>query len=183
MSHTDNKNTAKRLTASVIAILMLSLCLTITTLALIWSMVKVEDNYFKSGTVKINLNDGKTVIEENEFIFEPGMSVVKEFFIENESTWDVYYKIYLNNVGGGLAAVLEITILDGDKELFKGTALELSDLVAAADDVLKIGQRRDLSILFRFPEEAGNKAQDLSLSFDLCAQAVQTKNNPYKLFD
>lgn len=183
MSSTD-KRTGKRLTASIVTIVILSLCLCITTYALVLSTVRVDNNFFHTGTVDINLNDGKAIIEEHEFLFEPGMTVKKDFFIENRSTWEVYYKVYFNNVMGGLADVLEITIQDGDKVLFFGTAAELSRAnVQAADDVLRVNERRVLSVYFHFPEEAGNSAQNLTLSFDMCADAVQTKNNPDKIFD
>ena len=176
--------TAKRLTGGIITIIILSICLCITTFALVYSIVSVENNLFHTGEVKINLNDGEPVISEHEFIFEPGMTVKKDFFIENESTWDVYYRIYLDEVSGGLADVLEITIKDGEKVLYSGTANELTQQnVIAADDTLKIGQRRDLTAYFHFPEDAGNKAQGLDLTFTLCAEATQTKNNPNKLFD
>lgn len=77
----------------------------------------MENNRFATGTVKINLNDGQPVIRENEFTFEPGMTVKKDFFIENESTVSVYYKLYLENVTGDLADDLLITIKDNDKIL------------------------------------------------------------------
>lgn len=181
----NNKNqTAKKLTASIITIIIFSICLCITTFALVWASVSVENNLFHTGSVKINLNDGKPVINEHEFIFEPGMTVKKDFFIENQSTWDVYYKIYLNNVMGGLADVLEITIKYGDKLLFSGVASELGRLdVGAADDILRVNERRMLTVYFHFPEEEGNSAQNLTLAFDMCADAVQTKNNPDKQFD
>ncbi len=35
---------------------------------------------------------------------------------------------------------------------------------------------------FYFPEDKGNDTQDLDLTFTLCAEATQTKNNPNKLF-
>ena len=98
--------TAKRLTGGIIAIIILAVCLCITTFALVYASVSVENNLFHTGEVKINLNDGKPVIREHEFLFEPGMTVVKDFFIENDSTWDVYYRLYLDNVSGGLSDVL-----------------------------------------------------------------------------
>ena len=180
----DNSKTAKKLTGSIIAAIVLAICLCITTFALVWATVSVDNNLFHTGTVKINLNDGKSVIEEHEFLFEPGMTVKKDFFIENQSTWDVYYKLYFDNVAGGLADVLQITVKDGEKTLYKGTAENLKrNAVAAAVDVLKIKERRELTVYFHFPEEAGNSAQNLTLTFDMCADAVQTKNNPNKLFD
>lgn len=179
----ENK-TAKRLTGGIIAIVALAVCLCITTFALVYASVSVENNLFHTGKVKINLNDGKPVIREHEFIFEPGMTVKKDFFIENDSSWDVYYRIYLENVSGGLADVLEITVKDGDRALYSGTASELTKQnVTAADDILKIGQKRNLTVYFHFPEDKGNETQNLDLTFTMCAEATQTKNNPNRLFD
>ena len=179
----ENK-TAKRLTGGIIAIVALAVCLCITTFALVYASVSVENNLFHTGKVKINLNDGKPVIREHEFIFEPGMTVKKNFFIENDSSWDVYYRIYLENVSGGLKDVLEITVKDGDRALYSGTASELTQQnVTAADDTLKIGQKRNLTVYFHFPEDKGNETQNLDLTFTMCTEATQTKNNPNRLFD
>lgn len=176
-------STAKKLTGGLVAIFVLSVCLCITTFALVWASVSVENNLFHTGNVEINLNDGKPVIHENEFIFEPGMTVEKPFFIENNSTWSVYYKLYFDQISGGLADVLQITILDADRVLYSGTANALTrQQVAAADDVLQIGEKRQLTVVFHFPEEAGNEAQNLDLTFTMCADATQTKNNPNRLF-
>ena len=180
----SNDKTARKLTVSVMAVIILTFCLCITTYALVLATVSVENNIFQTGTVQINLNDGKPVIEEHEFLFEPGMTVMKTFFLENQSTWDVYYKIYFDNVKGGLATVLEVTIQDGDKVLFNGTAAELNRAnVGAADDVLRMNERRELTVTFHYPEEAGSSTQNQRLSFDMCTDAVQTKNNPNKAFD
>lgn len=176
-------STAKKLTGGLVAIFVLSVCLCITTFALVWASVSVENNLFHTGNVEINLNDGKPVIHESEFIFEPGMTVEKPFFIENNSTWSVYYKLYFDQISGGLADVLQITILDADRVLYSGTANALTrQQVAAADDVLQIGEKRQLTVVFHFPEEAGNEAQNLDLTFTMCADATQTKNNPNRLF-
>ena len=70
------------------------------------------------------------------------------------------------------------------KMLYQGTASELTkNKVIAADDELKINEKRTLRVSFVFPEEAGNIEGDPVLTFDLCADAVQTKNNPNRLFD
>lgn len=180
----NNSGTAKRLTGSVAVILLLAFCLGITTYALIYANVTVEHHVFQTGGVKINLNDGQPVIREDEFLFEPGMTVKKDFFIENESTWDVYYRIYLDQVSGGLADVLTVTVKDGDQVLCSGTAAQLNrKQVAAADEELAAGQRKNLTVYFYFPEEKGNQTQNQSLSFAMCAEATQTKNNPDKQFD
>ena len=179
---TDSK-TSKRLTGGIVAVIVLAVCLCITTFALVYATVSVENNLFRTGKVKINLNDGKPVIREHEFLFEPGMTVQKDFFIENDSTGDVYYRIYLDNVSGGLGSVLTVTIKDGDRVLYNGTANELTvQSVTAADDILKIGQRRELTAVFHYPEDKGNDTENLDLTFTMCAEATQTKNNPNKLF-
>ena len=179
----ENK-TAKKLTASVAAIIILAVCLCITTFALVYSTVTVDNNLFQTGEIKISLNDGKPIIEEHEYLFEPGMTVEKTFFIENQGTWDVYYKLYFDNVEGGLADVLEVEIRDGDTVLLEGKISELTkEQVGVADDILKLKERRELTVSFHFPEEAGNSTQNLYLSFDFKADAVQTKNNPQRLFN
>ena len=84
MSNKQENHTAKRLTASVLAIIILSVSLCITTYALVMVSVSVPDHNFQTGSIGINLNNGEPVIEEHEFLFEPGMTVTKDFFIENE---------------------------------------------------------------------------------------------------
>ena len=184
MADEKKSKTVKKLTGSVIAIVILSICLCITTFALVYSTVAVENNLFHTGTVKLNLNDGNPVIEEHEFLFEPGMTVEKEFFIENQSTWDVYYRLYFSDIDGELSDVLEVAVRDGNKILFNGKMADMTkDKVGAADDILKLKERRNLTVSFHFPEEVGNAAQRLYLTFTMGADAVQTKNNPNKLFD
>ena len=176
--------TAKKLTASVAAVIVLAICLCITTFALVYSTVAVNNNLFQTGEIRVNLNDGRPVIEEHEFLFEPGMTVEKKFFLENQSSWDVYYRLYLDNVEGGLADVLDVSICDGETVLYSGKAIDLTkEKVGAADDILRLHERRELTVSFHYPESAGNKTQSLYLSFTMSADAVQTKNNPQRLFD
>lgn len=178
------RKTRSRLTGGIIAVIVLAVCLVVTTVALAYSIASVRDNTFATGGVRINLNDGEPVIRPDEFLFEPGMTVEKGFFIENESTWDVYYRLYLENVEGGLAEVLDVSIRDGDTVLYSGKAADLTETKAVtADDRLKLHERRELTITFHYPEEAGNSVQTRYLSFNLSADAVQTKNNPRRQFD
>lgn len=180
----EPNKTAKKLTGSVITIILLAAYLCITTFALIYSTVAAENNLFQTGAVKINLNDGRPVIEEHEFLFEPGMTVEKSFFLENQSTWDVYYKLYFDDMEGGLSDILDVSIRSGDTVLFQGKAAALTkETVGAADDILKLNERRELTLSFHYPEGGGNSGQALYLSFALKADAVQTKNNPNRLFD
>lgn len=93
-------------------IIILTGMLTVTTYALFSSMATVQDNKFETGIVKLNLNDGKTVIAEEEYMFEPGMKVVKTFFVENQGSADAYCNLYFKNVEGDLSEVMEITVKD-----------------------------------------------------------------------
>ena len=179
-----NKTTERQVRISIIIAVMLAIALCITTYALFYVSVSVKGNYFRTGIVSIDLNGGKPVIEEHEYLFEPGMTVEKPFYIQNDSTWAVYFKTYFDYVEGGLADVLEITILDKDKVLYTGTASNLSrQNVSAADDILRPGERRYFTIRFHMPKETENSAKDLSLKFDLCADAVQMRNNPNREFE
>ena len=178
------RKTRSRLTGGIIAVIVLAVCLVVTTVALAYSIASVRDNTFATGGVRINLNDGEPVIRPDEFLFEPGMTVKKDFFIENDSTGTVYYRLYFAGVSGDLADVLEVEIRDGDTVLLEGKISELTkEQVGVADDILKLKERRELTVSFHFPEEAGNSTQNLYLSFDFKADAVQTKNNPQRLFN
>ena len=180
-----NKDTISRqLTVSFSLLLILITCLCVTTYALMMVSVSVSENQFRTGIVAIDLNGGEPVIKEDEYKFEPGMTVEKPFYLQNQSTWAVYYRLFLDNVEGDLADVLEITILDGDRALYEGTANSLTrQNIIAADDILHLGERRDLTIRFHYPEGSGNDTQNRQLIFDLCAEAVQEKNNPDREFD
>ena len=178
------RNTSKRLAFGIATAILLSIALCVTTYALFYATVTVDGNYFKTGIIKIDLNGGVPVIEESEYLFEPGMTVEKPFYIQNQSTWAVYYKLYFDNIEGGLADILDITILDGSEILYQGKAVELTrQNVMAADDILLIGERKDLTIRFHYPKDSTNLSQNWELKFDLCADAVQEKNNPNKEFD
>lgn len=180
----NKRNSGQRLTLDILIIIILLICLTITSAAIVYSTVSMDNNLFHTGVVKINLNDGKPVIQEHEFLFEPGMRVQREFFIQNQSSCDVYYRFYFDDVEGDLADYLEITISENGQVLYQGSASSMTrEAALAADDMLRLNERRDFTILFYFPPESGNAAQNMTLSFNLCADAVQTKNNPYKLFD
>ena len=94
----NNQQTGKRLKTSVTAIVILSICLCITTFALVLSMAWLNNNIFSTGKIDIDLNNGKPVIDEHEYLFEPGMTVVKDFYIQNNSTCEAFYKIYFDDI-------------------------------------------------------------------------------------
>ncbi len=184
MQSLKTRSVAGRLTAGVLFIMILSVCLAITTFALVYSMVSVENNIFTTGAVKINLNNGMPIIGDNEVLFEPGMTVKKSFFVKNEGTCDVFYKLYFQNLGGGLEDVLEVKICDGDEVLYKGTPRSLSrENVIPSNKSLSRDEIAELQIYFHFPAKFDSKTQGMYLSFDFAVDAVQAKNNPNKEFN
>ncbi len=170
--------TSRRWMGSAVVTVLLVLGLVVTTLAIGLSVAERPDNIFSTGKIKLNLNDSKPVITENEYLFEPGMTVDKPFFLKNEGA-DCWYRLYFNNVSGSLASVLDVTVSDGETVLFTG---KMSDLTQSSADWLGIlpavgatGSYRTLTITFHFPEDAGNAAQGGTLQFDLCADGTQVQ--------
>ena len=162
-------------------IIILTGMLTVTTYALFSSMATVQDNKFETGIVKLNLNDGKPVIAEEKYMFEPGMKVVKTFFVENQGSADAYCNLYFKNVEGDLSEVMEITVEDEEGLIYQGTAAGFAARSQQNRDfILEAGERAEMTIMFYFSEEAGNAYQDKELQFDLAAIATQVRNNPDK---
>ncbi|MBR2388336.1 MAG: hypothetical protein IKB02_06155 [Clostridia bacterium] len=180
----NDKTIIKKITAGVAVFIILCVCLCVTTLALVYAMVSVEDNVFESGFVKINLNGGEAVIDDPNLFFEPGMTIEKSFFVKNESKRPILYKLYFNALEGDLADIIEIEITDvtdpdNVEVLYTGVASELRRFnVDAVKTPIPGGETRDLVISFHLDESKNNEYQECGMTFDLCADAVQAENNP-----
>lgn len=111
--------------------LLLAAVLAVVTCAVGLTRVQVPQNRFTTGTVAIDLNGGKPILTEDEYLFEPGMTVNKDFTLSNTGTADVYYKLYFRDVSGELADVLEVTLTDGSDVLYTGTLSGLTRSTAA----------------------------------------------------
>lgn len=174
----------KRLSVSIAALIILCVCLCVTSFALGYATYEAKHNSFHTGGVGIDINGGKPIITADEFRFEPGMTVEKPMYVKNNGTWAVYYKLYFSEVEGSLGDVLDVTILDEDgNKVLSGKLSQLTkDNVPALEDELAVGQRKDFTVRFHFPEAAGNSTQGGTLTFELSTVAVQTKNNPDKEF-
>lgn len=179
----------KKLQINIITLLLLCIGLCITSFAVAYTMIRydVENNYFQTGEIKININDGRPIIPADKWLLEPGMTIEESFTIKNEGGWKVYYKLYFEEVSGKLGDVLDITIYkEGAPEisLLEGKISELLD----ADELniageLERGEEQKLIARFHFPKDAGNEYKGESLKFDMSALAVQTKNNPQGNFE
>ena len=173
----------KKLQINVITLLLLCLGLCITSFAISYTVIKIENNYFHTGEIKINLNDGMAIIDENDPLFEPGMTVEKSFFIKNNGAEPIYYKLNFTGVSGELSKAIVVTILDSNRlELVSGKIYEFEtekELIGS----LSSYEKQDLIAQFHFPENEGNEYKGKSLQFKMSAIAVQTKNNPNKDFE
>ena len=124
------------------------------------------------------------MIKPEEYLFEPGMTIVKDFFIQNDGTCEVYYKLYFENVEGKLAKMLEVAVRDGARTLYRGKVAELVDKDAeSVEEGLDPGERKNLKAYFYLSAESGNQIQNTEVYFDLCADAVQALNNPDRVFE
>ena len=216
MNHSLNM---KKLLISIIIIIIFMVCFVSTTFALIYNKVTVEDNYYQTGVVKVSITDLQKIdkedindslpinsesndIDSDDFLFEPGMTVVKAFTVTNKSTCDVYYRLYLDELEGDLANIIEITItIDDDDNDSSNDTILFSNVIASNlskdsindDDFIKDnpnsideldeGESKSYKIYFHYPSESNNSGQDKSLSFKLSVEATQTKNNTDKEFN
>ncbi len=169
---------------SITSIALCVCCVGVSTYALVSSSAEFSGNIFSTGEASINLNDGKEIITKDEFIFEPGATICKDFFIANDGSCDVYYKLYFSELSGGLENIVNVKITCGEALVYEGTPSELTrESVSAVDDILAVGDRRDFKISVTFPAASDNQAQNTALSFKLSADATQVKNNTDKEFD
>ena len=110
-------NKPKKLRISIALLVVLSLCFCVTSFALAYAVLRVDSNVFQTGHIDIDLNGGQPVIAEDEFLFEPGMTVKKDCYIQNNGSWAVYYKLYFTNVEGALGDILDVTIRGADGQV------------------------------------------------------------------
>lgn len=173
----------KKLTFMIITVILLICGLTITSVALVSSIVSIRNNHFSmSMGVELTVNDGKPVVDVTDMVYEPGGTYTSEFPIANLGSFDVWYRVYLTDVEGELKDDITVTVKEKDGTvLCKGTMNTLT-----ADKVmtgtLAAGEEKTLYIEFYFSPDADNSAQGQSVSFHITADATQKKNNPYMDF-
>lgn len=183
MTSKAGRNLPRRIRINIATIIVLAICLCITTFALVASTV-VKDNIFKTGKIDIELTgeDGtdNNKIIEGGYLFEPGMTVVKPAYVTNKGTWAVYCKLYFKEIKGDLADILDVTIKDkdADKVLYTGKLSGFNKGKNVVDtSPIPVGTKKEYTVIFRYPEAEGNAGQGKTLEFTMDATAVQTKNN------
>lgn len=131
-------------------------------------IVDVEETTIAATTIQFVKPDGG-VYQENEFLFEPGAKFkLKEFYIKNNGTVDLKYRLKLDTsaetVDTKLLEAMDVYATMGE-ELF---ALDLgtTETNEAADTrTLAAGQKSGpVQIYFHMREDAGNEYQNLAVS-------------------
>lgn len=178
-------NIPRRIKINIATIILLAICLCITTFALVASTV-VQKNIFETGNITIevrdkdgNINEKARIIQETDFLFEPGMTVVKPVYVKNTGTWDAYCKLYFKDIEGDLADILDVTVKDPTgTPLYTGKVSELNSANKAVGITeIKKNEDKEYTVTFHYPEAEGNAGQNQWLTFTMEAKAVQTKNN------
>lgn len=174
---------AARITGNIIMVITLIFCWSITTYALAWHQVAVEQNSFTTGVLKLNLNDGEPVFDE-ELYFEPGLMIQRNFTIANEGNIDAIYRLWISNIEGELDDELTVEIRDGKKLIFDGIFEDfIEEKVYGNNTTLLANEIKELTILIYLPEECDNTMQGKAVSFRLNYDAVQKDGNPNKDFE
>lgn len=179
----ESKGMRRKAAVSIVVMVVLLVMLVLTTCALFFSLVSVEDNLFQTGTVQIDLNGGRPIFDGADNV-EPGHSLVRDFTVENTGSAEVYVRLYLENVAGSLQDSLEFSVYDGETLLFSGGAGDMTRTNPCLSDTpLAAGETRTLTAVVTMREDAGNAYQAGDITFDMTADAVQTRNNPDKAFE
>lgn len=77
----------KKLTVMIVTVVLLACGLTVTTFALVSSIVSIQNNRFSmSMGVELTINDGKPVVDVKDMVYEPGGTYQSEFPIANLGT-------------------------------------------------------------------------------------------------
>ena len=103
-----------------------TLCIILTVILSVLLYILSFILFYAIEPVSIDLNGGEPVIEVRDVPYMPGMVVEKPFYIENDGSQAVYYRLYLDNVSGELADLVEVAVLNGNTVLYEGKAKELS---------------------------------------------------------
>ena len=190
----SNSSVQKKAWISILVILLLFVMFVVTTYAFVASFVTSEGNLFETAKVDIDLNGGKPIFTEESFIaepgepslfLEPGRMARREFTVTNNSTVDVYYRLYLTEVEGILQDVLTINFYDeSEKLLYSCLMSDLNDEKPFVDEtVLKVGETKTLIADVVMAESSGNIYQDEAVTFSVVADATQVRNNPGRVFE
>ena len=184
---------AKALMINIIIAIILAICLCLTSGALVYSMIGVEKNVFTTARFDIEIynadgvSEGAIITEADGYLFAPGVEASKPFILKNNGTADAYFRLYFDfgDDDSTLSKHIKVKFTEADGKTvydWKPMCDIVKKNTVASSLVLKAGEELNLLIWFYMEEDVGREAMDLKLTFDLCADAIQTKNNDGKIF-
>jgi len=175
--------TKTKIALNIAAILLLFAMLAATVAALFTGTIAVRNNLFAAGNVKIVLNNGQRIFDGSDINKEPGNEIEKPLTIQNLSSGDVWYRIYLTNVSGALKDALVFRIYDGTTLVKTVTAADFGETnPLISEEPLAPDAIKTYRVVADFNECAGNAYENQDIHFDMTAVAVQSKNNPDRDF-
>lgn len=178
-----HNETGKKVYRSIFAIALLFTMLVVTTYALVLSSVSSEGNGFYMGTVKIDLNGGNTIFDGTLNNIDENGNISKNFTVENSGTAEIYYRLYLDNIQGSMAKNVIFEIYDGDKLLYTAPPEKFTKQNPCyGAEPLAAGEVKTLTAVVKLASDDETTAFG-RMNFDITADAVQTKNNPERIFD
>ena len=144
----------------------------------------------KDGDIIIHAENGidEGIFSDRDGLWQPGMNLSKGFIVTNNSDDDIKIKkfnlkhISLKNNTTNKELLLDdiehkktmenciITILDGNKEIFKGNlnkAFDKNGIKLSNDIVVKNGEKKNFKMNFSINKEADNDLQDLRNEFNI----------------
>ncbi len=160
---------ANELKNRLFIIIMLTLCLWIFIFS--YSYATLD-----TGTHKLNLNDGKPVVEELNFA--PGTIIEREFFVENISDQTIDFRLYFDELEGNLKDVLNFKIKDNAVVLIEGKMTDFTKKSFSQKKfTLKAHEKKTYTIEFYFDKHANNEYQNATIEFDIKAIGTWRSKN------
>lgn len=108
----------------------------------------------QSGNLDINLNDGKPFLTPDECVFDKGVSVTKQIFLQNEGNLALNYRLALADIA---LPFMTASITDGNTV----TTDSLGELVVGGS--LLVGERKTLSVTITMTDTATGLDTDTGL--------------------
>lgn len=167
----------KRLYICVSILALVAICFFASSCFFAKTTVNARIQNYNSGNsagdykVDVDINGGVNIINADEYIFEPGMKVSKDYYIVNNDSQAVYYGF--NNVTGNLAKYILITLESDNQIIYCGSAADLSDFNLDKTYTINSGERKNFTITFEYPEAKGNASQNAELNFSVCCDYAE----------
>lgn len=164
------------LTAAAVIIALLGIVLSYAIFSV--NVVSEKDVRLSQGSFNIVLNDGKPVLGD-DILFEPGMTIRKDFTLENKGTTNSFYKIYFSELPMEVAELINVSILDGTQTLASSTLYEMTkENAIIMNDNLLAGEKEVFTLCLELTEEIENVEQGMEYVLDMFVEAAQRDNNP-----